>query len=462
MAPAYIEPIKSENFGYLPWAEWDPNTFDPITKPPERYFNTIFDTYKEVCGDSTADTTPFITMYANYAGSFENGSFWRRLSYFSPFNWNKTRWVHNDVKSWLGGGRRCPEGTPGYEKFMPQSQDARLRSVAKAMLATGIFHFDSEKNTVVFDEEILDLDFDSERASRRLAAGAGFREIRPDDPTRVYRNGTGDLLIIGRESISWGSADNLANLGVRIVVNDDAVSSTAVEVFLLRKGAGSEHPLLEHAEEAATYIDEISDYLIPGRGSHLPLGEIMAAFGYSYSGSEDPSVVGDYFLRAAMNYEFAAGRWLAEADGDQSEGIRRVLLYKAAEQYYLAVVAHLAAGNFTTAASMLDQMGYHLSKIGVDYEAKLRMVERALGGLSERSYRRNTGGPQGGNGILGGGTASQLPEMSSADVPMSGASAMVMEQSDDYHFYGVQTGYRLFLGMGMQEDMPFRAFEFAR
>jgi len=421
VGPEYIEPVQNQYFGYLPWAELNESDLSPSTNVPEKYYNELSDTYSGICGDSNVisvrgqpdgrfvQTTPFIETYANYAASFRDGSFLRRLSYL--FSWNGNRWVKNDFAAWLDGGRMCAEGTPGYEKFMPQGEDAMPRSVAQALLGTRIFHYDSEKRRIVLDENTMDLDFDSERAKRRLASQAGFREIRPDDPVNVYRNEAGDLLVIKRQAITWSSAENRANIGAHFGSSDDALSEhifadhhsrADVEVLLVRNGTGSEFPLLENVEKILAYIDGIEGDLIPDENRQLPLEEVLAAFGYNYSGRGDATAVGDYFYRVAMNYEMAAGMWVAPKSEAQEADVRSILSYNAAEQYYLAAAVSLATGRFITATSMLGQMEQHLRKAGIDFDEELKKIEGAISRLNERSYRRNSGGPRNSGGVAGG------------------------------------------------------------
>lgn len=423
MGPTYIEPFESGNFGYLPWAaEVNPGTYSP----PKRYYNELFDTYINVCGDSTVisvhgvpnggfvEVTPFAQTYANYAASFREGSFLRRLSHF--FSLNGTMWAQKDFGKWLNGGNRCPEGTPGYEKLMPAQGVAengaplqRVRSVAGAMLSTNLFHFDREQNSVVFDQSILEMNFESQRSKNQLAKRGGFQILSPSDHIEVYKNGAGDILLIGKDAISWSTADRSASFGAQFVLDEHGRAISGKTAFMVRVGNIGQHPLLKSSGNIVAYVDSLNESDIPSAEEPLPINEVLGVYGYSYVGNNlginaDESVA-DHFKHVAVAYEISYTRWNTSRgiDTKRRDDISERLMYSAAEQYYIASAAYLSIGNLPSARSMLDDMSRCLNAAGVKYSNEVQIIEKALSRLIERSHKRNSAPPRpGGTSTVGG------------------------------------------------------------
>ncbi len=408
MVQTNVEQVSSENFGYLPWATLDPQTLAPPTVPPVRYFNELYAVYDDVCGGATGPSDPaFISTYANYAGSFASGALKRR--FFYGISLDRSAWAGSDFGRWLDGGKMCAEGSPGFESHMPlrtavnEGIYERLRGAAKAMLPVDFFGFEQGKERPVFYASIANIDYTSPGKRRTFAGTSGFAEVYPSESTGVYRNGSGDFLVMGTEEISWTPKDRMAHFGGRLVVGKDGWVVGSEDVFVVRKGTGAVHPLFEHAEEAVRFIDGLEGDSVPRRSRPLPVGEFLEAFGYRYVGNGSAAAASGYFKNIALDYEAASRKWFTMKGGAYGEVVVGEMLYNSSEQYFLAAAAYLANGEYTTAMSMIEQMRSQMLNAGIKYDDKMvKGLEGAIDRLMDRSYRSRSGPPKNGGVPVGG------------------------------------------------------------
>lgn len=408
MGPTYVEPVQSENFSHLPWATLDPQTLTPVTTPPVSYYNELHGVYDEVCGGAAAPTDPaFASTYADYAGSFGKGASGRRFSYMLSLDGRG--WAINDFARWLDGGRRCPEGSPGFESHMPLRTEVnrdiydRLRGVAKATLPLKIFFFEQGIERPAFDAGIVGIDYSSSSKRESFAKRSGFAEVHPSEPTGVYRSGSGDFLVMGSQEISWTPKSNMAHFGGRLMVGKDGRVIGSEDVFVVRKGAGTAHPLFEHAEEAVEFINGLEGDGVPRRSRPLPVGEVLESFGYRYVGNGSAAVASEVFKNIALDYEMASRKWFTVKSGTRGEGVVGELLHNSSEQYFLAAAAYLANGEYTTSISMIEQMRSQMQHAGIKYDDQMiRKLEKAVDALMDRSYRSRSGPPKNGGVPVGG------------------------------------------------------------
>lgn len=472
--------VNWANLENLPWANMsDAETFTADGQLTKKYYDAYSDeaklTYNAVCDKNTKKSVKdtgilFNTAYSNYAGTFKAFPFWsgRFLSY-KLLGWrNRAEWVHEDFRKYLDEGRMCPEGTLGYENFMPKDQDANAREAVKRMLTSmPLFHLDRAVDEIVFMADIFSVNFDSQRAKRELAERVGFKEINPKDPTNVYRNDAGDILVISRESISWSTAGkrlqsiqlrsfdstgNLATVGAHFVLGEGKKAQSGVAASLVRKGNGKGHPLFEHADKIVFYIKDIieSDRVPGGGGVPLPLEEVFSAFGYTYSGGDRPREVADHFKRIAMDYEMAAAKWYktsVNGKEKQSADIARALLYNASEQYYFAAAAYIAGGDFETAQTTLAYIGKNRRLIGIGREKEelfiqlFNQVDAALEKLNSSSHKKSGWGPHNDSSAMSGGSGAPAGGKSSADEALHSALAADAERMASQEGAGASGGF---------------------
>ena len=379
-------------------------------------------TYNKICGGAVADGVMDMRYFRTYGALVDSlaGMGWRkRLSFL--FNGNKAAWFQRQFQTFLDGGRLCPQETPGYEKFMPAkslgqgvelqslaelSRLSKLRAVAKAMLPIGLFHFDSETNTVVLDQRLLKADLEQKKTRTRLAQSAGFAQFLRDESGSVFASGRGDTLIFAKNHVLWSPSEQRATYGVLFNKEKDSESKPPETALLIGNRARGNHPVFEQALEIVHYLDQIArkdpqkDPETPDKA--LSLEGIYSAFGYHYSGSRSASLVGDLFKQVGGDYyATSTGRSveiLRNGKGKEEDSLYRNLISNAAEKYYLAAAAFIVARDLLSAKSMLTMMSFCLTAMGIssgDYKDK---ITRAIEDLARRLQEENSGGPRSGSG----------------------------------------------------------------
>ncbi len=423
-----------ENFMYLPWADVDRQTSRRLPVPPARYDAEISNAYKSTCGGNNLPAN----IYAAYAGSFRDGPFrkgaWgRRMSYArDALGGNGAQWAQADFTTWLDGGRRCEEGSPGYNRFVLTQRafagvsssvsrhvQESMRLATQSMLDTRLFHYSRRRNRILFDGSVLNMHQEKgwltsdRRLRNRLADRGGFEELMSRNSYGFYRNREGDDLVLGDNYILWGTFSPAVSFAAQFVKGEDNRQTVSGQALVIRNGQGIWHPVVEHAGDVLAYLRELETRETPISEKPLSLSEVLGRYGYLYLGNGSGKKAGETFKRAAMTYESVGRIWSMDEIGvSGGVAITNRLWYRAAEQYYLASAVYVAMGEFSSAGGMLHDMTRCLIMAGIEYSDKVQKIETAVAKLGSNHNGRNSAPPRAGGGqaVAGGSSVTGLAE----------------------------------------------------
>jgi len=366
----------------------------PLSDAKPVFYVANRDIYSDVCGTAlhNGDSNgPYLETLTKYAASLNKVGWFDRLLFL--FSSNTEAWLQKHFKEFLSGGRNCPEGTPGYEKFMLAGDQ---RPMAKALLASGVFHFDRVTESVGLDDKVSRGDLRPPGSRAKIARQAGYFPLSSEYSNNIFRNSAGDTLMISDNHISWNPNDHTMTFGASFAL-DEKGNPEDLEIISLIKNNAMDGPTFPtRAEAIADYLAGIYKAQALNAETPTTLEGVLKIFGYTYKGSASAGVVASHLKNVASEYDRA---YISASAKKSRLGMPRgqeanTLLHTAAESYYLAAAAHIAKGDFIHAYSMFQDMASFLTVMGVDYSTHIHRIDGRLLSLRTRPVSSNGDKPR--------------------------------------------------------------------